>query len=72
MGGLISGLFSRLWGTKEYRILILGIDGAGKTTILYRLQIGEVSLLMCILFALVDLLESKIEILVLRLLFCYQ
>ncbi|KAJ3410652.1 Arf GTPase arl1 [Chytridiales sp. JEL 0842] len=42
MGGLISGLFSRLWGSKEYRILILGIDGAGKTTILYRLQIGEV------------------------------
>lgn len=27
---------------KELRILILGLDGAGKTTILYRLQIGEV------------------------------
>ena len=24
------------------RILILGLDGAGKTTILYRMQIGEV------------------------------
>ncbi|ODV90079.1 hypothetical protein CANCADRAFT_1812 [Tortispora caseinolytica NRRL Y-17796] len=33
----------RLWNSnKETRILILGLDGAGKTTILYRLQIGEV------------------------------
>ena len=36
IGGLFSNLFSRLWGTKERRILILGLDGAGKTTILYR------------------------------------
>ncbi|KAI8910194.1 ADP-ribosylation factor family-domain-containing protein [Gorgonomyces haynaldii] len=42
MGGMFSSLFSRLWGSKEVRILILGLDGAGKTTILYRLQIGEV------------------------------
>lgn len=36
-------VFSRLWGSdKEIRILILGLDGAGKTTILYKLQIGEV------------------------------
>ena len=35
-------IFNRLWGDKEVRILILGLDGAGKTTILYRLQIGEV------------------------------
>ncbi|KAK3101830.1 hypothetical protein FSP39_006675 [Pinctada imbricata] len=39
--GLIS-LFSGLFGSKERRILILGLDGAGKTTILYRLQVGEV------------------------------
>ena len=31
-----------LFGTREMRILILGLDGAGKTTILYRLQVGEV------------------------------
>ncbi|VEL30286.1 unnamed protein product [Protopolystoma xenopodis] len=41
MGGLISYL-SRMFGTRERRILILGLDGAGKTTILYRLQVGEV------------------------------
>jgi len=34
--------FSGLFGSKERRILILGLDGAGKTTILYRLQVGEV------------------------------
>jgi ADP-ribosylation factor-like protein 1 len=42
MGSFFSSLFSRLWGSKETRILILGLDGAGKTTILYRLQVGEV------------------------------
>lgn len=41
MGGLFS-YFSSLFGTRERRILILGLDGAGKTTILYRLQVGEV------------------------------
>lgn len=33
---------SGLFGGRERRILILGLDGAGKTTILYRLQVGEV------------------------------
>ncbi|KAI9143261.1 ADP-ribosylation factor family-domain-containing protein [Paraphysoderma sedebokerense] len=42
MGAFFTRLMSRLWGDKEVRILILGLDGAGKTTILYRLQIGEV------------------------------
>lgn len=34
--------FKTLFGSREMRILILGLDGAGKTTILYRLQVGEV------------------------------
>ncbi|CAH3028769.1 unnamed protein product [Porites evermanni] len=41
-GSFFSSLFSSLFGQKELRILILGLDGAGKTTILYRLQVGEV------------------------------
>ena len=41
VGGLIS-YFKSLIGSREMRILILGLDGAGKTTILYRLQVGEV------------------------------
>jgi len=34
-GGLLS-YFRNLLGSREMRILILGLDGAGKTTILYR------------------------------------
>ena len=41
MGLFFSSLFSKLFGTREYRILILGLDNAGKTTILYRLQVAE-------------------------------
>ena len=38
MGIIMSRLFESLFGSKEVRILILGLDNAGKTTILYRLQ----------------------------------
>ena len=38
MGMIISKAFEALFGSKEVRILILGLDNAGKTTILYRLQ----------------------------------
>ncbi|KAI5833498.1 ARF/SAR superfamily [Schizophyllum commune Tattone D] len=48
MGLSVSSLFSSLtslirWSKdQDVRILMLGLDSAGKTTILYRLQIGEV------------------------------
>ena len=38
MGIIMSRMFESLFGSKEVRILILGLDNAGKTTILYRLQ----------------------------------
>ncbi|KAJ3268335.1 hypothetical protein HDV01_003100 [Terramyces sp. JEL0728] len=40
LGLSISKLFG--WGTKEMRILMVGLDAAGKTTILYKLKLGEI------------------------------
>ena len=45
MGLLISKALDQmaLWGGKTpKRVLLLGLDAAGKTTILYKLQLGEV------------------------------
>eukprot|EP01129_Flabellula_baltica_P003442 TRINITY_DN131_c0_g2_i1.p1 TRINITY_DN131_c0_g2~~TRINITY_DN131_c0_g2_i1.p1 ORF type:complete len:197 (+),score=46.78 TRINITY_DN131_c0_g2_i1:50-592(+) len=41
MGGLLSA-FKGLFGKEERRILMLGLDAAGKTTVLYKLKMGEV------------------------------
>ncbi|KAA0190895.1 ADP-ribosylation factor [Fasciolopsis buskii] len=42
MGQVFASLFSRFFGKKEMRILMVGLDAAGKTTILYKLKLGEI------------------------------
>ncbi|KAM9807861.1 ADP-ribosylation factor 4-like [Neosynchiropus ocellatus] len=42
MGLTVSSLFNRLFGKKQVRILMVGLDAAGKTTILYKLKLGEI------------------------------
>ncbi|XP_055381679.1 ADP-ribosylation factor 2 [Condylostylus longicornis] len=42
MGLTISSLLQRLSLKKQMRILMVGLDAAGKTTILYKLKLGEV------------------------------
>ena len=40
MGLILTKIFESLYGKEECRILMLGLDGAGKTTILYKLKFG--------------------------------
>eukprot|EP00271_Cylindrocystis_brebissonii_P020447 TRINITY_DN6772_c0_g4_i1.p1 TRINITY_DN6772_c0_g4~~TRINITY_DN6772_c0_g4_i1.p1 ORF type:complete len:196 (-),score=30.98 TRINITY_DN6772_c0_g4_i1:716-1303(-) len=42
MGAAFRKLFDNLFGNKEMRVVMLGLDAAGKTTILYKLHIGEI------------------------------
>ena len=42
MGNVFASLFKGLFGKKEMRILMVGLDAAGKTTILYKLKLNEV------------------------------
>ncbi|KAI9709288.1 MAG: ADP-ribosylation factor, Arf Arf6 [Bogoriella megaspora] len=41
MGGQISKMMSKIFGSKEMRLLMLGLDAAGKTTILYKLKLDQ-------------------------------
>ena len=42
MGGFISSLWKKLFSnTHEFKICIVGLDNAGKTTVLYQLSMGE-------------------------------
>ncbi|CAD8101205.1 unnamed protein product [Paramecium sonneborni] len=42
MGIPLSTIFDSWFSKKEMRILMVGLDAAGKTTILYKLKLGEV------------------------------
>ena len=47
MGGIFSALlslmgFDRSTNNREYKVVIVGLDNAGKTTTLYKLHLGEV------------------------------
>lgn len=41
MGNFFSRIFGPLMGSKEYRILMLGLNNAGKTSILFKMNLGE-------------------------------
>ena len=42
MGLSISSLLNKLFAKRQMRILMVGLDAAGKTTILYKLKLGEI------------------------------
>ena len=54
MGNFLT-LFKGLFGKKEMRILMVGLDAAGKTTILYKLKLGEIVTTIPTIGAYVDL-----------------
>ncbi|XP_035703961.1 ADP-ribosylation factor 4 isoform X2 [Folsomia candida] len=42
MGNSISWIWTKLFGVRKKRVLMVGLDNAGKTTLLYRLKTGKV------------------------------
>merc|ERR1711944_217675 len=42
MGGFFAKALEKILGKQDMRILMVGLDAAGKTTILYKLKLGEI------------------------------
>ena len=42
MGALVSRFWFMLFPAKEYKIVVVGLDNAGKTTTFYKLHLGDV------------------------------
>ncbi|XP_049641628.1 ADP-ribosylation factor 1-like [Suncus etruscus] len=42
MGNIFAKLFRGFFSKKKMRILMVGLDAAGKTTVLYKLKLGEI------------------------------
>lgn len=42
MGLMFSSLWDRMFSPRDMRILMVGLDAAGKTTVLYKLKLGQV------------------------------
>lgn len=42
MGILLSTIWARLAGSKEFKVVMVGLNNAGKTTILYKMHLGDV------------------------------
>lgn len=42
MGNSVSRALGKLFGSREMKILMLGLDNAGKTTILYKLKLNKI------------------------------
>ena len=67
MGLLMSKIFNALFGNQEVRILILGLDAAGKTTIVYKLVSPD----EVVTTELVPTIGFNVETVTVMLCFCY-
>ncbi|XP_061028399.1 ADP-ribosylation factor 1-like [Eubalaena glacialis] len=59
VGRIFANLFKGLFGRKEMCVLMVGLDAVGKTTILYKLKLGEIVTTIPTLGFNVDTVEYK-------------